>query len=169
MKRTLEQAIELCRNFTQTVTNGARDLTKEVGVQSEFYGHPHDRLLAASGRVRPFNSKYRVVYENPSNGAMHILIPSPQWMGAAMAGDIIDTIEVHLMQDVGVSTSVKPCPKLTEEQAVEYLLVKDVLAKHPELLDTRLSNRLKYRIVTNDSLPTNRDYRDALALNQEVG
>lgn len=155
--------------FTAQVTGGARDPLAEVEAEDcsePKYQNVHDRILAAR-QTPPVQSDYRILYEHPDNGQLCILTPAAHWMGLALLGGVLDTIEVHLLNQPKLSEFIEPCPPLTEEQAMEYLLIKDVFAKHPDLLTSR-TNRRRYLIVRADQINYDRDFRDALSINQEV-
>ena len=50
--------------------------------------HLWDRLAEAKSRLAPVQSKYRVLFEDPTqpDAPAKVLVPDPNWMAAALAG-----------------------------------------------------------------------------------
>ena len=55
------------------------------------HGHLWDRLAEAKSRLKPVQSKYRVLFEDPNapDEPAKVLVPDPNWMAAALAGNIL--------------------------------------------------------------------------------
>ena len=127
-------------------------------------------------------SKYCVIFENPDfpEQPACVLSPSPEWMEAAKAG-LLPPISVYweLQADEekaiaeGRHAEFKHDPEkleaqytaprvgpLTEEEAMEYLVMKDV----PRSVWGRQHNRPMFKIVKRDDVPTNRAFRNAWRL-----
>ena len=96
--------------------------------------HLWDRLAEAKDRLTPIQSPYRVVYEDPDapDEPAKILVPDPNWLAAAMAGGVLPNIDTYLRdQDVPDGAPkehpyAEPIGPLTEEKAVEMLILKDI-------------------------------------------
>lgn len=131
-----------------------------------------DRLVAARSRLRPVASKYRVVFEDPANqdAPAAVLVPDPNWMAAALAGGILPPIETYLRdRDVPDGQPkehpyAEPVGPMTEEEAIEYLIMKDV---PPRVWRDYRGNRCIMRIVPVEALPFDRDFRNAWRVAQE--
>lgn len=97
--------------------------------------------------LTPYHSDLRVLYEDPNtpDDPVKVLIPDPNFMALAMAGHF----------EFG---------KLTEEQAVEFLIMKDV----PEHIwnGSIKTNRKLFQIVKTSQLPSTREWRNAWRLKQ---
>ena len=52
--------------------------------------HLWDRLAEAKSHLAPVQSKYRVLFEDPStpDEPAKVLVPDPNWMAAALEGNI---------------------------------------------------------------------------------
>lgn len=122
---------------------------------------------------------YRIVYDDPDNleEPSSVVIPTDQWMGAAMAG-LLPPISVYLDLNADEQKAIEEgrhqnyshdpdkfnlqytAPRigpLTEEQALEYLVMKDV----PKRVWGKKHNRPMFRIVHKEEIPTDRTFRDA--------
>lgn len=125
---------------------------------------------------------YRVVYEDPDypDDPVKILVPSEEWMQLAMKGDL-PPIEVYLdlkndeqkAIDEGRYESFEhdenkllkqyTAPKigpLTEEEAIEYLIMKDL----PNRIWNKIYNRPMFKIINKNKIPKDRTFRDAWRL-----
>lgn len=127
------------------------------------------RLVWAKKNLQPIQSKYCVAYETPE-GSLAIMHPDPNWMACAMHGNILPPAHVYddLEHDengrvingrILHETVIGP---LTEEEAIEYLIEKDV----PRVVRERSlnSNRAIIQVITRDMLPQSRKYRNAWRL-----
>jgi hypothetical protein len=137
------------------------------------HGHLWDRLAEAKSRLDPVQSKYRVVFENPDDldAPAAVLVPDPNWMAAALAGGILPPIDTYLQdQDVPDGQPkehpyAKPIGPMTEEQAIEYLIQKDI---PPQVWRDYKGNRCIMKIVPVELIPTDRSFRNAWKINQET-
>jgi hypothetical protein len=135
--------------------------------------HLWDRLAEAKSRLEPIQSKYRVLFEDPSDlsAPAAVLVPDPNWMAAALAGGILPPIETYL-RDRDVSDGqpkehpyAEPIGAMTEEQAIEYLIQKDI---SPAVWRDYKGNRVILKIVPVELIPSDRSFRNAWKINQEA-
>lgn len=111
-----------------------------------------------------------------------ILPPIDAYLGMPLEIDMEDGTTIQCSyteaQDIRQTTKIKgervlphhtlhtstPIGPMTEEEAIEYLLLKDV----PKRVwgDSRKHNRLMFAICTIDQLPAHRKYRNAWTLKQ---
>lgn len=143
--------------------------------------HLWDRLIEAKERLAPVQSQYRVVFENPMEpDAVSIMVPDPNWMAMALAGDILPSIDAYLEDRAKVEVFCQTHPAatfswdqvggcshpyaptvgpMTEEQAIEYLIMKDL----PRAVwgDHQTANAPRFKIVRAEAISTNRDFRNA--------
>ena len=127
-------------------------------------------------------SDYRVVFEDPAqpDEPAMVLVPSPNWMEEAMAGNL-PPISVYwaLKEDeekaiaegrhkefkhdhdkwMAQFTAPRIGP-LTEEEAIEYLIMKDI----PKRVWGEQHNRPMFKIVKKDQVPSDRSFRNAWRL-----
>jgi hypothetical protein len=140
---------------------------------AQTHGHLWDRLAEAKSRLKPVQSQYRVVFENPDDldAPAAVLVPDPNWMAAALAGGILPPIDTYLQdQDVPDGQPkehpyAKPIGPMTEEQAIEYLIQKDI---PPQVWRDYKGNRCIMKIVPVELIPTDRSFRNAWKINQET-
>lgn len=125
---------------------------------------------------------YRVVFEDPDHPEQPamILVPSPNWMKMAMEGGLPpiwvywqlqddeqraidegrhDTFE-HDKDKWELQYTAPRIGPLTEEEAIEYLIMKDI----PKRVWAKEHNRPMFKIVKTDQIPTDRSFRDAWRL-----
>ncbi len=135
--------------------------------------HLWDRLAEAKSRLAPVQSKYRVVFEDPSrpDDCAAILVPDPNFLAAALEGGILPPIETYL-RDQNVPDGqpkehpyAEPIGPMTEEEAVEYLIKKDI---PPRVWRDYNGNRCILRIVPVETVPTDRSFRNAWKINQNT-
>ena len=135
--------------------------------------HLWDRLAEAKARLEPVQSKYRVIFEDPEDlGApAAVLCPDPNWMAAALAGGVLPSIETY-QRDRDVADGqpkahpyAAPIGPMTEEEAIEYLVMKDV---PPQVWRDYKGNRCIMKIVPVELIPTDRSFRNAWKINQEM-
>ena len=136
------------------------------------HGHLWDRLNEAKERLEPVQSHYRVVFENPDeiDAPASILCPDPNWMACALAGDILPPIEAYL-RDAQVPDGeakehpyAKPIGPMTEEEAIEYLIMKDI---SPNVWRDYSGNRSILKIASVEKIPNERNFRNAWKINQQ--
>lgn len=131
--------------------------------------------------------KYRIVYEDPAfpDAPARIVVPSPNWIEDAIAGNL-PPVWVHLElkddEDRAIAegrhesfrhddekwqqqfTAPRIGP-LTEEQAMEYLLMKDVPRRVWEDYQEG-ANRTRFKIVLKEQVPSDRTFRNAWRLTE---
>jgi hypothetical protein len=135
--------------------------------------HLWDRLAEAKSRLEPIQSKYRVLFEDPSDlsAPAAVLVPDPNWMAAALAGGVLPPIETYLKdRDVPDGQPkehpyAEPIGAMTEEQAIEYLIQKDI---SPAVWRDYKGNRAILKIVPVELIPSDRSFRNAWKINQEA-
>ena len=135
--------------------------------------HLWDRLAEAKSRLKPVQSKYRVVFEDPSmpDEAAKVLVPDPNWMAAALEGNILPPIDTY-QRDRDVADGqhkehpyAEPIGPMTEEEAIEYLIMKDIC---PSVWQEYRGNRTILKIVPVELVPSDRSFRNAWKINQEA-
>lgn len=127
-------------------------------------------------------TQYRVIFEDPDapeQPAM-VLVPSDNWMQEAMEGNLPPISVYWALQDdeqkaidEGRHDTFQHDPEkhaaqftaprigpLTEEQALEYLIMKDI----PRRVWAQEHNRPMFKIVTKDQVPSDRSFRNAWRL-----
>ena len=133
--------------------------------------HLWDRLAEAKSRLTPVQSKYRVLFENPAepDAPASVLVPDPNWMAAALAGNILTPIDKYL-RDQNVPDGqpkehpyAEPIGPMTEEEAIEYLVKKDI---SPQVWREYNGNRIIMKIVPVELIPSDRSFRNAWKINQ---
>lgn len=132
------------------------------------------RLAEAKENLAPVQSKYRVLFEDPDqlDAPAAILVPDPNWMAAAMHGGILPPIDTYLRDQNVVDGEPKehpyaePIGAMTEEEAIEYLIKKDI---PPRVWRDYNGNRTILKIVPVELIPSDRSYRNAWTINQEMG
>ena len=135
--------------------------------------HLWERLLEAKSRLKPVQSKYRVLFEDPAtpDEPAKVLVPDPNWMAAALAGDILPPIDTYLRdRDVPDGQPkehpyAEPVGAMTEEEAIEYLIQKDI---PPQVWRDYQGNRSVLKIVPVELIPSDRSFRNAWKINQEM-
>jgi hypothetical protein len=133
--------------------------------------HLWTRLLEAKARLKPVQSKYRVLFEDPRepDAPAKILVPDPNWMAAALAGDILPPIDTYQRDRLVPDGEPKehpyaePIEAMTEEEAVEYLVQKDI---DPAVWRDYQGNRTILKIVPVEMIPSDRSYRNAWRIAQ---
>ena len=137
------------------------------------HGHLWDRLAEAKAKLDPVQSKYRVLFENPTepDAPAAVLVPGPNWMAAALAGDVLPPIDTYL-RDQNVPDGqpkehpyAEPVGAMTEEEAIEYLIKKDI---SPQVWRDYQGNRTIMKIVPVELIPSDRSFRNAWKINQEM-
>lgn len=146
--------------------------------------HLFNRLSEAAETLDPVQSQYRVVFELPDDDTCAgILVPDPNWLAAALAGGVLPPIDSYLADQakmlawcacnppedfswdaVGGASHpyAEPIGPMTEEQAIEYLIMKDL----PPAVwaDHEVANRPRFKVVRTEMVPTDRSYRNAWRL-----
>lgn len=135
--------------------------------------HLWDRLAEAKSRLTPVQSKYRVLFEDPATpeAPAAVLVPDPNWMAAALAGNVLPPIDTYLRdRDVPDGQPkehpyAEPIGAMTEEEAIEYLIMKDI---PPAIWRDYKGNRVILKIVPVELIPSDRSFRNAWKVNQEA-
>jgi hypothetical protein len=135
--------------------------------------HLWTRLLEAKARLKPVQSKYRVLFEDPRepDAPAKVLVPDPNWMAAALAGDILPPIDTYQRDRLVPDGEPKehpyaePIEAMTEEEAIEYLIMKDI---DPAVWRDYQGNRTIMKIVPVELVPSDRSFRNAWKINQEA-
>ena len=135
--------------------------------------HLWDRLAEAKSRLTPVQSKYRVLFEDPTqpDAPAAVLVPDPNWMASALEGNILPPIDTYLRdRDVPDGQPkehpyAEPIGVMTEEEAIEYLIQKDI---PPQVWRDYQGNRSVLKIVPVELIPSDRSFRNAWKINQEM-
>ena len=135
------------------------------------HGHLWDRLAEAKTRLDPVQSKYRVLFEDPATPEepAKVLVPDPNWMACALEGGILPPIETY-QRDRDVLDGepkehpyAEPIGAMTEEEAIEYLVQKDI---DPSVWRDYKGNRTILKIVPVEMIPSDRSFRNAWRIMQ---
>lgn len=127
--------------------------------------HLWDRVVWANVLLRPVDPNYVIVYEDDESPVCKVVHPDPNWMASALIGGILPPVSSYFSEDIGAHQKAEPIGPMTEEQAMEYLLMKEVPRSVWD--QPQGSNRRRYAIVNRDTLPASRVWRDAWVLSQE--
>lgn len=153
--------------------------------------HLFERILRSKQENKPVRSKYKIVWEDPYEPGepAKVTTPDPHFMAAAMAGDVLPPIEAYLADRVierswhrdmlergepntcfnweavgGASHPyADPIGPMTEEEAIEYLIQKDI---PPRVWRDYRGNRKILSIVPIEAVPTDRTNRNAWKIDQ---
>lgn len=133
--------------------------------------HLWDRLAEAKSRLAPVQSKYRVLFEDPAqpDAPAAVLVPDPNFMAAALAGDILPPIDTYQRDRLVPDGQPKehpyaePIGAMSEEEAVEYLVMKDI---DPAVWRDYNGNRTIMKIVPVEMIPSDRSFRNAWRIAQ---
>lgn len=130
------------------------------------------RLEIARQTLEPVQSDYRVVFEADIDAPASVLVPEPNWMACALHGGILPPVEVYHKLEVDdegkvlngeLQHTTPPVGPMTEEEAIEYLIQKDVPA---HVWKAEKGNSTKMVICRANQLPTTRQWRDAWKIDQ---
>ena len=133
--------------------------------------HLWTRLLEAKSRLKPVQSKYRVLFEDPRepDAPAKVLVPDPNWMAAALAGDVLPPIDTYQRDRLVPDGEPKehpyaePIGAMSEEEAIEYLVMKDI---DPAVWRDYKGNRTIMKIVPVEMIPSDRTHRNAWRIAQ---
>ena len=133
--------------------------------------HLWERLLEAKLRLKPVQSKYRVLFEDPAtpDEPAKVLVPDPNFMAAALAGNVLPPIDTYLRdRDVPDGQPkehpyAEPIGAMTEEEAIEFLVQKDIC---PSIWRDYKGNRTIMKIVPVEMIPSDRSFRNAWRIMQ---
>jgi len=135
------------------------------------HGHLWDRLAEAKSRLAPVQSKYRVLFEDPAtpDEPAKVLVPDPNFMAAALAGNVLPPIETYQRDRLVPDGQPKehpyaePIGAMSEEEAIEYLVQKDI---DPAVWRDYQGNRTIMKIVPVEMIPSDRSFRNAWRIMQ---
>ena len=149
----------------------------------EFQGtHLWERLCWAKEKLEPYRSEYCVVWEAPNDmeNPAKVTHPDPNWMACALQGGILPPVQSYweLKKDENkpdfvkhtrgpeLLHNMKPIDAMTEEEAIEYLIMKDI----PEHVwrDWDKSNKPRLVICQKSQLPATREWRNAWQISDEL-
>jgi hypothetical protein len=133
--------------------------------------HLWERLLEAKLRLKPVQSKYRVLFEDPAtpDEPAKVLVPDPNFMAAALAGNVLPPIETYQRDRLVPDGEPKehpyaePIGAMSEEEAIEYLVQKDI---DPAVWRDYQGNRTIMKIVPVEMIPSDRSFRNAWRIMQ---
>ena len=136
--------------------------------------HLFDRVCWAHDNLAPVQTDLVIVWEDPREPETpaRVTVPAPEWLAMALHGGLLPPVEQyhHEPRDengtfVGSPEywrAYVPLPAMTEEEALEYLLMKDV-PRH--VWDTPPeSNRQHFVICHRARLPQSRRFRNSWRL-----
>ena len=148
----------------------------------KFQGtHLWGRLCWAKENLEGKQSDYRIVWEDPDKPeeCSKITVPDPNWMACALQGGILPPVEVYwaLAEDEAkpdfkkhtrgyLLHNTKPVEAMTEEQAIEYLIMKDIPQRVWRNYDK--ANKPRLVICKKDQLPSTREWRNAWKIDENV-
>ena len=147
--------------------------------------HLFDRIVWASQNLKPVQPRYAILWEDPTDldDPLKVTIPAPEWLAMALHGNLLPPIESYLEDQEKVLDYInehgshegfswdqvggashpyaEPIGPMTEEQAMEYLVMKDI-PRH--VWDSPQGNKKRFAIVNRDTIPTDQSYRNAWQL-----
>ena len=148
----------------------------------EFQGtHLWERLCWAKEKLEPYRSEYCIVWEDPNDmeNPAKVTHPDPNWMACALQGGILPPVQSYweLKKDENKPDFVKhtrghllhntkPVEAMTEEQAIEYLIMKDCPQHVWRNWDE--GNKPKLVICRKEQLPSTREWRNAWKITEEL-
>ena len=136
-----------------------------------------DRLCWAKENLEKVRTEYCIVWEDPDtpDAPAKVTHPDPNWMACALQGGILPPVWVYheLAKDEAqpgfekhtrgyLLHQTKPIDAMTQEQAIEYLIQKDIPQRVWQ--DHERTNRPKFCITTRKNLPSKRTWRNAWKL-----
>lgn len=136
--------------------------------------HPlFNRICHGKENLKPVQSSYRIVYTKPDSDSAAIVVPDPNWMAMALAGYYLPPVEVYgqLEHDDngriinGHILHERTIGPMTEEEAMEYLVVKDV---PDEVWQDVTSNVRRFVICSVDQIPADRKWRNCWRLKNDT-
>jgi hypothetical protein len=149
--------------------------------------HLHTRVSFYASILRPYQSQYRVLFEDPDDmeAPAKVLVPDPNWMAAALNGSVLPDISAYIADQNTLAEYKKqngslegfnwrdynpqhpyaePRGPMTEEEAIEYLIQKDI---PPSVWRDYEGNRTVMKIVPVELIPTDRSFRNAWVIAQD--
>jgi len=146
-----------------------------------------ERELYAQQNLKPIESELCIVWEDQIDEPSKVTTPSPMWWAMALKGGYLPDISAYLEDKAVVEKwleetpelpfswdavggakhpSAKPRGPMTEEEAIEYLAQMTLPTK--VLNEAKSGNSLKLIICKRSQVPTNRENRNAWAINQDL-
>ena len=146
----------------------------------EFQGtHLWERLCWAKEHLKKVQSDIRVIYEDSVDAPAKILVPDPNWMACALQGGILPPVESYweLAKDEAQPNfknhtrgyllhDTKPVDAMTEEEAIDYLIKKDVPQSVWKTWNE--GNKPTMVICRTHQLPEHRQWRDAWQIKDDI-
>ena len=146
----------------------------------EFQGtHLWERLCWAKEHLEKVQSDIRVIYEDSVDAPAKILVPDPNWMACALQGGILPPVESYweLAKDEAqpdlknhtrgyLLHNTKPVDAMTEEEAIDYLIKKDVPQSVWKTWNE--GNKPTMVICRTHQLPEHRQWRDAWQIKDDI-
>ena len=160
-------------------------MKKKVGEieTPDFQGtHLWNRLGWAKDNLERFETEYCIVWEDPKepDSPAKVTHPSPEWIACALQGGILAPVESHMELRKDENTpgfvkhtrgpellhNTKPIDAMTEEEAIEYLIMKDI----PQHVwrDYETANKPRLVICKKDQLPQKRIWRNAWKIKEDI-
>ena len=115
--------------------------------------HLFDRLCWAKENLEPIQSDYRVVYEQNIDEPAKVLVPEAK-------PDFVKHTRGYLLHETD------PVEPMTEEQAIEYLIMKDIPREVWQTWDE--GNKPKMVICRKQQLPSTREWRNAWRISEDL-
>ena len=141
--------------------------------------HLWERLYWAKENLEKYNTEYVVVYEDNIDEPAKVVSPDPNWMACALHGGILPPVWVYheLEKDEAqpgfekhtrgyLLHETEPMGPMTEEEAIEYLIMKDVPQYVWETWND--GNKPKMVICKQKQLPSTREWRNAWRISEEL-
>lgn len=134
----------------------------------------YERLELAKDQLEPVQSDYRVVFEADLDNPASVLVPDPNWMACALHGGILPSVEVYHQLETDENERITngyllhettPVGPMTEEEAIEYLVQKDMPV---HVWQQGSANAKRMVICRKKQLPASREWRDAWKINQDI-
>lgn len=121
-----------------------------------------DRLKWAEGNLTPIETKYHILWEDPENfdRPTQVTQADPNWLAAALNGGVLPPVEAYGTE---LEQSMYPIGPMTEEQAIDYLIKKDI---PPRVWRDYRGNRQILRVVNVEAIPTDRTHRNSWSMKQ---
>ena len=148
----------------------------------DFQGtHLWDSLCWAKENLQPYQTKYCVVWEdqNDPDAPAKVTHPDPNWLACALQGGILPDVRVYweLAKDEAkpdfkkhtrgyLLHNTKPIEAMTEEQAIEYAIMKDIPRHVWQNWDK--ANKPRLVICTRSQLPSTRTWRNSWKISEEL-
>jgi hypothetical protein len=129
-----------------------------------------ERIAWAKENLEPVQTDLCVVFEDDMDAPAKVLHPAPEWMAMALHGNLLPPVEVYHDLEIDerghitnghILHNTPPVPAMTEQEAIEYLIMKDIPRK---VWDAPPGNAPRFVICTRDNLPKTREFRNAWRL-----